>query len=170
MSEDWFPKDKEDLMLAIDRERTALWKLVRGLDERQMSIPDSGGWTPQDHVAHVTEWIKAFIGYHLDHRPWHEALKVDKALTDAADFDGINDLLYQRKRKLSAPAVLAEFQETCAELYARLNQLSFDDLMKPRFPDDPEKRPLMNWILSNTTEHFAEHRAYIERAMKANHS
>ena len=40
--------------------------------------------------------------------------------------------------------------------------------MKPRFSDDPEKRPLMNWVLSNTVEHFAEHRGYIERAVKAN--
>ncbi len=168
MSDDWFPKDKEDLMLAIDRERTALWNLVRGLNEAQMSTPDSSGWAPKDNVAHVTEWIKSFIGYHLDHRPWHEVLNVDKTLTDKADFDGINDLLYQRKRKMPVREVLNEFQETCAELYSRLNQLSFEDLMQSRFPDDPEKRPVVIWVLSNTTEHFAEHRAYIQRAVKEN--
>jgi hypothetical protein len=110
------------------------------------------------------------MGYHLDHRPWHEVLKVDQGLTDQGDFDGINDLLYQRKRKWSASDVLAEFQEVCTELYMRLNALSFEDLMQPRFPDDPEKRPLMNWVLSNTTEHFAEHRAYIERAVKTDYA
>lgn len=170
MSEDWFPKDKDDLMLAIDRERILLWNLVRGLSEVQMSIPDSSGWAPKDNVAHVTEWIKSFIGYHLDHRPWHEVLGVDEELTDAADFDGINDLLFQRKRKLPVWDVLTEFQEVCTELYSRLNQLSFEDLMQPRFPDDPEKRPLIRWVLANTTEHFIEHRSYIERAVKANHS
>ncbi len=167
MSDGWFPKDKEDLMLAIDRERTALWNLVRGLNEAQMSLPDSSGWAPKDNVAHVTEWIKSFIGYHLDHRPWHEVLKVDKSLTDAADFDGINDLLYQRKRKMQVWEVLNEFQEVCTELYSRLSKLSFEDLMQPRFADDPEKRPIMVWVLSNTREHFSEHRAYIERAVKA---
>ncbi len=168
MSDDWFPKDKEDLMLTIDRERTALWNLARGLSEVQMSIPDSSGWAPKDNIAHVTEWIKSFIGYHLDRRPWHEVLKVDKSLTDAADFDGINDLLYQRKRKMQVWEVLSEFQEVCTELYSRLSKLSFEDLMQPRFPDDPEKRPIMIWVLSNTTQHFAEHREYIQRAVKAN--
>jgi hypothetical protein len=170
MSERWYPKNKEELMLAIDRERTALWNLVRQLNEAQISTPDSGGWAPKDNVAHLSAWIRSFMGYHLDHLPWHEVLKVDKELTDKADFDGINDVLYQRKRKLPVSDVLAEFQEVCMELYSKLNKLSFEDLMKPRFPDDPEKRPLMNWVLSNTTEHFAEHRGYIERAVQTKHS
>jgi len=169
MPDRWFPKDKEELMLAIDRERTALWNLVRGLSEVQMSTPSSGGWAPKDNVAHLSAWMESFMGYHLAHRPWHEVLKVDKELTDKADFDSINDLLYQRRRKFPPADILAEFQEVCAQLYSRLNALSFEDLMKPRFPDDPEKRPLMNWVLSNTTEHFAEHRGYIERALKAKH-
>ena len=167
MSDDWHPKDKEDLMFAIDRERTALLNLVRGLNEAQMSMTDPGGWTPQDHLAHVTEWIRSFIGYHLDHRPWHEVLQVDQQLTDSQDFDGINDLIFQRKRKLPVWDVITEFQDTCMELYARLNALSFDDLLQPRFPDDPDKRPLLLWVLSNTSEHFAEHRSYIERTVKA---
>ena len=121
MPDRWYPNDKDDLMLTIDRERTALWNLVRRLDEAQMSAPDSGGWAPKDNVAHLSEWIKSFIGYHLDHRPWHEVLKVDKTLTDKGDFDGINDLIYQRKRKWPVSDVLAEFQQVCTELYSRLN-------------------------------------------------
>ncbi|MCL4528132.1 MAG: ClbS/DfsB family four-helix bundle protein [Chloroflexi bacterium] len=170
MSDDWYPKDKDELMFAIDRERTALLNLASSLSDDQMSTPDSSGWAPKDNIAHVTEWIKSFIGYHLDHRPWHEVLRVDQRLTDAEDFDGINDLIFQRKRKLPAWDVITEFRDVCMELYSRLNALSFEDLMQPRFPDDPEKRPLMRWVLANTTEHFAEHRAYIERAVKANHS
>jgi hypothetical protein len=167
MSERWYPKDKDDLMLAIDRERTAFWNLVRGLSEAQMSMPDSSGWAPKDNVAHLSSWMRSLIGYHFDHRPWHEVLNVDKSLTDIVDIDGINDLLYQRKRKLPVSDVLAEFQEVCAELYTRLNSLSFEDLMKPRFPNDVEKRSLMDFVLSDTSEHFAEHREYIERALNA---
>jgi len=170
MSERWYPKDKDDLMLAIDRERTAFWNLVRGLSDAQMSMPDSGGWTPKDHVAHLSSWMMSLIGYEIDHRPWHEVLHVDKSLTDKSDIDGINDLLYQRKRKLPVSDVLAEFQEVCAELYSRLNSLSFEDLMKPRFPADAERRLLMDCVLSDTAEHFVEHREYIERALNARRS
>ncbi len=168
MPERWYPKDKDDLMLAIDRQRTAFWNLVRGLSEAQMSTPDSSGWAPKDHVAHLSAWMRSLIGYEFDHRPWHEVLNVNKSLTDESNIDSINDLLYQRKRKMSVSDVLAEFQEVCVELYSRLNSLSFEELMKPRFPTDAERRLLMDCVLSDTSEHFVEHREYIERNLKAN--
>ncbi len=167
MADRWYPKDKDELMLAIDRERTALWNLARSLSEREMSAPDAGGWSPKDNLAHLTEWMRSFLGYHLEHRPWHEVLKVDRKLTDNADFDGINELIYQRKRKMAVSDILMEFQDMCSQVYSKLSSLSFEELMQPRFPDDPEKRPVMNWVLSNTSEHFAEHRQIIERAVKA---
>jgi hypothetical protein len=37
--------------------------------------------------------------------------------------------------------------------------------MKPRYVDDPDKQPLLNWVLGNTSEHFAEHRENIEKAL-----
>ncbi len=165
MPERWYPKDKDELILAIDRERVALWNLVRQLDDTQMYKRDSNGWSPKDNVAHLTAWIRSLIGYHFDRRPWHEVLGVDRQLTDQTDFDGINDILFQRKRKLGAPDILAEFQQVCSELYSRLNRLSFEELMTPRFPDNPEKGPLMNWVLADTLEHFAEHRLYIEQIL-----
>ena len=64
MSERWYPKDKDDLMLAIDRERTAFWNLVRGLSEAQMSMPDSSGWAPKDNVAHLSAWMRSLRRRH----------------------------------------------------------------------------------------------------------
>jgi hypothetical protein len=43
--------------------------------------------------------------------------------------------------------------------------MSFDDLMAPRHADDPEKRPLLLWVIGDTSDHFAEHRAVIERML-----
>ena len=53
------------------------------------------------------------------------------------------------------------------DLFAKLDAMSFDDLMKPRHADDPEKRPILMWVLGDTTEHFLEHRETIEKAIKA---
>jgi len=39
-------------------------------------------------------------------------------------------------------------------------------LLKPRHADDPEKRPLLLWVLSDSTEHFAEHRETMEKMLK----
>jgi hypothetical protein len=49
---------------------------------------------------------------------------------------------------------------------ARLKATAFDELMKPRFADDPEQQPLLNWVLGNTSGHFVEHRLNIEKMLK----
>lgn len=168
MSERWSPKDKSELVNGIEREWKALMQVIERLNEKQMTTPASDGWSPKDQLAHLAEWMKSLMGYHLEHRPWHEVLSVDKELTEVFDFDGINAILFERNRDVSARAVMTELQRTYSELLSRLNAIPFEDLLRPRFADDPEKRPVMDWILSNTTEHFAEHREYIERAIEAN--
>ncbi len=168
MSDRWFPKNKAELMSNIEREWTALREVVKKLSDKQINSPDADGWSPKDHLAHLTEWVKSFVGYHLEHRAWHEVLGVDKQLTDVFDFDGINAALYERNQNKSAKDVLAELQNAYDDVKAKIDTFSFDELMKPRFDTDPEKRPVMNWVLSNTTEHFAEHREYIERILEVN--
>jgi hypothetical protein len=52
------------------------------------------------------------------------------------------------------------------QLKAKLESMTFEDMMKPRHEGDSEKRPLLLWILGDTTEHFSEHRQTIEKAIK----
>ncbi len=51
------------------------------------------------------------------------------------------------------------------KLVTKLDAMSFEDLLKPRDADDPQKRPLLLWVLGDTTEHFAEHRQTIEKML-----
>jgi hypothetical protein len=62
--------------------------------------------------------------------------------------------------------VMADLRSTYEVLIAKLEAMSFDDLMAPRHADDPERRPLLMWVLGDTTEHFEEHRQTIERMMQ----
>jgi hypothetical protein len=43
--------------------------------------------------------------------------------------------------------------------------MTFEDLLQPRHADDPTKRPLLMWVLGDTSEHFAEHRQVIEKML-----
>jgi hypothetical protein len=52
-----------------------------------------------------------------------------------------------------------------AELVKKLNAMSFEDLLAPRHADDPQKRPVLLWVPGDTTEHFSEHRATIEKML-----
>ena len=167
MTEEWVPKDKAELMSAIEREWKLLINVAEKLTDKQMTTPDEGGWSPKDNLAHLSEWMNALMGYHLDHRPRHEAMRLPEEVVEAWDFEVINPALFERNRNRSRQDVLDELKKVYATLFAKLDGMSWDDLLKPRHADDPEKRPVLMWVLGDTTEHFLEHRETIEKAIKA---
>jgi len=157
---------KTALLKSIQREWDALMSVVERLSPDQMITPDAGGWSPKDNLAHLTEWMKVLLGHHIDQRPSAEVMKVSAEVVKDWDFMVINPVLFERNQKRSAADVLAELKRVYAELTTRLASMTIDDLMKPRRADDPQKRPLVFWILGDTSEHFAEHRASIEKILK----
>ncbi len=166
MTEQWMPGNKKELMSAIEREWNLLIQLAEKLTDEQMTKPDEGGWSPKDNLAHLTEWMNALMGYHLDRRPRHEAMNLTEEVTRDWDFDIINPALFERNQNRSRKEVMDELKGTYKKLYDKLNAMSFEDLLKPRHDDDPEKRPVLLWVLGDTTEHFLEHRETIERGLK----
>ncbi len=167
MAEPWVPKNKAELMDAIALEWKLLMDVAAKLSERQMTTPDAGGWSPKDNLAHLAEWMNTLMGYHMDKRPAHEVMGLSPEVTKNWDMEEINPVLFERNRNRTAEDVLSELKHVYADLVAKLESMPFEDLMKPRHADDPEKRPLLLWVLGDTTEHFLEHRETIERSLKA---
>ena len=167
MTEQWMPKDKPELMSAIEREWKLLMDVVEKLTDKQMTTPDEGGWSPKDNLAHLSEWMKILMGAHMDQHPSHEVLGVSEDVTMGWDMEIINPVLFERNRHRSSQDVLDELKKVYGQLTAKLESMTFEDLMKPRHADDPEKRPLVLWIMGDTTSHFSEHRETIEKAIKA---
>jgi len=163
MTEEWVPGNKKELMSVIEREWELLMEVADKLTEGQMVTPDAGGWSPKDNLAHLSEWMNILMGYHLDRRPSHEVLGVPEEVTKDWDFNVINPVLFERNRDRSSQDVLNGLKAMYTQLVAKLESMPFDDLMKPRHADDPEKRPVLLWVLGNTTEHFLEHRENIEK-------
>jgi hypothetical protein len=167
VTDEWLPRDKPELMSAIDREWKLLMDVVGKLTDQQMTAPDPGGWSPKDNLAHLTEWMKILMGYHMDHRPDYEVLNVSPEVTRDWDMEIINPVLFERNRDRSKQDVLDELHQVYGQLTARLESMTFEDVMKPRDPDDPEKRPLVLWILGDSSSHFLEHRETIEKTLNA---
>jgi hypothetical protein len=165
MTEQWIPKDKPELMSAIEREWNLLIDVVDKLTDKQMITADAGGWSPKDNLAHLSEWMNTLMGYHLDRRPRHEVMRLPEDVVEAWDFDIINPALFERNHGRSTHDVLAELKKTYKQLFAKLDSMSFADLLKPRHDDDPEKSSVLIWVLGDTTEHFLEHRETIEKAI-----
>ncbi len=163
--EEWIPENTSQLLESIAREWELLIDVVGRLDETGMTTPDEGGWSPKDNLAHVSEWLNVLMGYHLDRRPRHEVLGVPEEVTRDWDFTIINPVLFERNRNRSTADVLAELHRRYDEVMERLRALPFEYLLTPRHSDDPEKRPVLMWVMSNTTWHFAEHRETIAKML-----
>lgn len=165
MTEEWVPGSKAELMSAIRREWKLLMDVVDKLDEQKMTATDEGGWSPKDNLAHLSEWMNSLMGYHIDKRPAEEVMHLTPEQTKDWDMEVINPVLFERNRNRSIQDVLDELRQTYEKVLAKLDAMSFEDLLQPRHADDPTKRPLLMWVLGDTTEHFAEHRETIERML-----
>ena len=164
--EQWVPGSKDELMSEIRREWKLLMDVVDGLDEQKMTMPDEGGWSPKDNLAHLSEWMNSLMGYHMDKRPAHEVMNIPEEAAEGWDMEVINPILFERNKNRSVEEVMNQLKQTYEKLLAKLGAMSFEDLLKPRYPEeDPEKRPLLLWVLGDTTEHFAEHRETIKKML-----
>ena len=99
----------------------------------------------------------------MDRRPPHEVMNLPEEITRGWDMEVINPELFERNKNRPAKEILDELRRTYDILIAKLESTPFDDLMKPRHAEDPTKRPLLLWVLGDTTDHFAEHCATIEK-------
>ena len=163
--DEWVPGSMPELLASIEHEWKLLMDVVAKLDESKMTTPDAGGWSPKDNLAHLAEWMNSLMGYHLDRRPPHEVMRLPEEATRDWDMEIINPLLFERNRNRSTQEVLDELKRVYAVLLEKLKSLTFEYLLMPRHADDPEKRPVLMWVLGDTTEHFAEHRATIEKML-----
>ena len=164
--EEWIPGSKAELMSEIKREWNALMDLVAKLEAAQkMTTPDEGGWSPKDNLAHLSEWMNSVMGYHIDKHPPHEVMRIPEEAAKGWDMEVINPILFERNRNRSLEDVKDELKQTYEKVVAKLDAMSFDDLMKPRHANDPEKRPLLLWVIGDTSGHFAEHRETLEKML-----
>ena len=164
MSERVLPQNKSELLNDIEREWSALMVTIEKLGHDEMLKPDTGGWSPKDNLAHLAEWMKLLLGYHIDKRPADEVAGLKPEDVQGWDIQRMNEIFFERNRNRLLEDVVDELKLVYAEVVGRLESMPFEDLLKPRYPDQPDKGPLINWILGDTSEHFAEHRENIEKA------
>jgi hypothetical protein len=160
------PKSTPELLSGIAAEWDLLQAAIARLTPKQMVTPDAGGWSPKDNLAHLSQWMKALLGFHIDRQPAEQVLGIPKDLADNFDFQRVNEYMFEHNRDRSVEDVLAELNEMYARVVARLEVIPFSELLLPRWEDDPEKTPLLAYVLGNTTGHFAEHRATIEKILQ----
>lgn len=164
--EEWVPGSKAELMSEIKREWKLLMDVIAKLEAaNKIEVPDEGGWSAKDNLAHLAEWMNSLMGYHMEKRPPEEVMNLTKEQTEGWDMEIINPVLFERNKNRPIEEVMEHLKQTYERLLAKLDATPFEDLLKPRHANDPEKRPLLLWVLGDTTEHFAEHRETIAKML-----
>ena len=158
-------RDTDELLSVIEREWQLLIQAADALSDEQMQTPDAGGWTPQDNLSHVAEWMKILLGYHLSGRPAHKVIGVSEEVARGWDMEVINPILLERNRRRTRREAMTDLRRTYRRVVTRLAAMPFEDLLAPRSGAGRARRPLLVSVLSNTVDHFREHRLTIKRAM-----
>jgi len=161
------PKDKADLLARIQSEWSALISIVENLKPEQANVPDAGGWSVKDNLAHLAEWEQFMIGCYLHGHPAHEAMRLDKSTYEKLDETGLNAVLYERNKGRTFGDILQGLKRSHVQVLEVLEKMAFADMMVQLDPNDPERRPVMVWIVGNTYEHYQEHRQTIEALVRS---
>ncbi len=154
---------QSELLSAIDAGWTSLTDALSHLSEAQLTVPtDAEGWTGKDHLVHLAAWERSMF-YLLAGKPRYAGLGVDEALYLSGDFDAINAAIQSQQRDISLADALAELRRVHTELRTVLDGLTDADLQRtyshylPDEPGDDDGSPIIDRLVGNTSEHYAEH-------------
>jgi hypothetical protein len=161
-----YPQDQEEFLHQIHQEWNRLMHIIQEFGEDEMTTPLNGGWSVKDHLAHISTWERYLCKHHLGQLPAHEVLGMEIETYQNADEDRINDFIFKRQKDFDLIQILSELFHTHQSMLSDLEQLSFSELMKPRYKEDPDARPLLWWVIANTSDHYEEHRLSIERSIR----
>jgi Protein of unknown function (DUF1706) len=170
MTDRILPKSLDELLTDIEREWQALMRIVNQLTPKQMTIPDPGGWSPKDNLAHLSAWMNFMLKSYLGGMPAYLALGIEEQKLKGMSEDEENAIIFERNRARPTDEVISELKSTYQKTVKTLNRMGFSNLMKPFKGDNPQHRPVIEGVLGNTSEHFAEHRVIIERILNTRNS
>jgi len=158
-----FPTDPDILHARIHNEWEAFAAVIATLDEPHIVRRDEGEWSVKDILAHIAAWEKFLIVNQFLDIPAMEALGVPPEVMERASEDEVNAILFERHRDRTLVDVQTEWYETHRWLMSELAKLDEERLKQVTPCFGPESRPLAQWIVFNTYEHYSDHRRAIEK-------
>ena len=150
------PGSKAELLERIDHEWDAVNRLLVFLSPAQLETPLAGGWSPLQHMAHLTAWERYLLVNVLDGNPGHAALGEAGADYTHAGMEQANAAIAAQAAASSLASIQSEFIAVHAALHLRLEQMSWEELHAPR-AGGGESRTALDHVVANTYDHYLEH-------------
>jgi hypothetical protein len=164
----------EDLLGEIDASwRRLMETMTASPAERYGELRDHAGWSALDHMAHVTAWERSVL-FPLMGRPRHEGLGVsnEEFASDeefAMNFDPLNEIIRQQTAGQGYMEIMESALREHQALTNMIDASSLEELWQPSRElclDQREQQrelPFLVILMSDTSEHYEEHRGYIEK-------
>jgi hypothetical protein len=159
------PPTAAEMLRRVEAGWRELNELLGSLSAEQLTGPrDAHGWSVREHLIHISAWEHSLLAL-LNGQDRAAAVGVDPA-ADHSDIDKLNDLIVEAHRGKTLEQVQAHFQQSHAQLLARLRELDDAGILRPYAhyqpePDAPQE-PVINWIAGNTWGHYEEHIPWIK--------
>jgi len=160
------PTTKQQLLEAIDIERTALEGLLAELSSAQMTQSGVvGNWSVKDVLAHLIEWERMVLN-------WHSAgLKGKISVTPAEGFNWaqlpeLNQQIYERYCPIPLAEIQKEFKSSFRKMLKTIQDLSDEDLFTRGRYTWTKNNTLGTYFVSCTSSHYHWARTEIKKGLK----
>ncbi len=159
------PASKKELIKSIKAERKRLEKSFKGISVNDMiKTTAPGEWSVQDILAHVAAWEQWFLDR------YEAGLRGEKQIMPEWDkpgvIDEINLGIYKRNHDRWLKEVRKEFKESYKHILKTIKSIPEDGMFIRGKYDWTGKGTLADYIIANTSHHYAEHVAMIEEIKK----
>jgi hypothetical protein len=154
------PQSKEELLERIQSAWTELEAAIADLPEDAVTTPGPGGWSVKDNLIHVAAWEQFMLSHYLRGLPSHEAMGTNQDTLRGLDETGLNRMIYERNRDRATADVLYEFRRSHQQVVEAIGATPWEKLTAPN-PEDQQGRPVLEWVVGNTYDHYDEHRENI---------
>jgi hypothetical protein len=166
------PANKAEFLPDLARAWAELQETLDGFSEEQMTErTDQVGWTVKDHLGHLVSWEEGIIAL-LRHEPRWEAMGVTTALAEtrleAKTEDELNQHMRDQMQTLSLAEIRERLRRANEALKSQVESMRAEDLLKgyshfaPDEPGEETGRPVLGWVVGNSSEHYREHLPWIK--------
>ncbi len=159
--------NKDDLLIAIEKERGALEAFLKTLTPEQMTDPNTvGEWSVKDVMAHLIEWEQMCLG-------WYQAgLRGETASLPAPGFKWnqtpqLNQQIFEKWRKRPLIDITAQFHASHHEILTVIKVLSNKKLFTVGQYAWTKKNTLGPYMVSATSSHYLWARREIRKGLRA---
>jgi hypothetical protein len=160
------PTSKQELLLAIEKKRSALEALLEPLSPEQMTAPGVvGDWSVKDVLAHPVEWEQMCLF-------WYRAGLQDRSPEMPApgfkwnQTPALNQMIYEKHRHRSLDDVRARFDASNQEILGVIQDLSNEELFTAGRFAWTKKNTMGTYFVSATSSHYLWARKEVRKGLK----